>query len=202
MNCHPDGERTLKSHFSIVHLSLVILLHGKNQEGQIKSDNAFKYLFYTGEKHLVGCPFEWKGVLDWLSCCVKAFDWPSHQSEVSESLFWRCVRAPWGWKAWTGHDDSCPQPVSRAECPGTCRSMEGVAPDPPASGRRFVEAPGSSGSGALPVNPEYDSEGAQTWMRRMKGRNPGGLWDNKSPYSAAPPLALSPSDLALALEER
>lgn len=56
------------------------------------------------------------------------------------------------------------QAVSRAECPGTCQSVEGAVPDPPASGRRFVEDPGSSGNGAPPSNPGYDSEGVQTWM--------------------------------------
>lgn len=65
--------------------------------------------------------------------------------------------------------------ISRAECPGTCQSMEGVVPGPPASGRRSVEGPGSSGNGALPLNPEYDSEGARPWTRMKKGRNPGGL---------------------------
>lgn len=65
--------------------------------------------------------------------------------------------------------------VSRAECPGTCQSMEGAVPDPPASGRKFVEGPGFSGNVALPLNPEDDSEGAQTWTKRKKGRNPGGL---------------------------
>lgn len=65
--------------------------------------------------------------------------------------------------------------ISRAECPGTCQSMEGVVPGPPASGRRFVEGPGSSGNGALPLNPECDSVGVQAWTRRKKGHNPGGL---------------------------
>lgn len=67
------------------------------------------------------------------------------------------------------------QAVSREECPGTCQSTEGAEPDPPASGRRFAEGPGFSGSGALPVDPEYGSEGVQTWMKRKMGHNPGGL---------------------------
>lgn len=70
------------------------------------------------------------------------------------------------WSAWA---------ISRAECPGTCRSMEEVVPGPQASGRRYVEGPGSSGSEALPLNPEYNSEGAQPWTRRKKGHSPGGL---------------------------
>lgn len=88
---------------------------------------------------------------------------------------------------------------SRAECPKTCQSTEGAGPGPPASGRRSVEGPGSSGNEVLPLDPEYDSEGAQLWRRTRTGCSPGGLSDNISPYFAAPPHALSPSIQGLAL---
>lgn len=77
--------------------------------------------------------------------------------------------------------------------------MEAEVPGPPASGRRFAEDPGSSGNGALPLNPEYDSEGVQPWKRRRKDRSSGGLGDNRSLYSAAPQPASCLSDLGLAL---
>lgn len=67
------------------------------------------------------------------------------------------------------------QAVSRAECPETCQSMVGAVPGPLVSGRRFVEDPGSSGNGALPLNPAHDLEAVQPWMRMMKGQKPGGL---------------------------
>ena len=67
-----------------------------------------------------------------------------------------------------------------AECPETCQSMVGAVPGPPASGRRFVEGPGSSESEALLLNPECDSVEVQPWTRRRrKGRSPGGLSDNR-----------------------
>lgn len=74
-----------------------------------------------------------------------------------------------------------------------------MVPGPPASGRRFVEGPESSGNAAPPSNPGYDSEVAQPSTRRKRGRSPGGLGDSRSLYSAAPPPALSPLDPGLAL---
>lgn len=117
MSCHPDGERTVKSHFSVVHLCLVILPHMRKTGGSNKKWwRVWVIVLYTGEKHLVCCPFEWKASLYWLSCWVKSI-WlaPSalHQSEGSESLFCMCVRAPGEEKAWTGQDMSfslCGQP--------------------------------------------------------------------------------------------
>ena len=65
--------------------------------------------------------------------------------------------------------------LSRAECPGTCQSMEAVEPGPPTYGRRSVEGPGSSVNGALPLNPECDSREVQPLTKRKRGHNSGGL---------------------------
>lgn len=112
------------------------------------------------------------------------------------------MRAPA--KRGTGHDGvfslyGQSSTFSKVECPKTCQSTEGVEPGPPALSRRSVEGPGFSGNEVLPLDPEYDSEEVQPLRRMRKGCSPGGLLDNKSPYSAAPPHVLSPSVLGLAL---
>lgn len=158
-------------------------------------------------KHLNNCLLYWWKTFSWLSVWVKSI-WLAlstlHQSEGSESLFWMCACAPQGGrglnKTWCVFFSLwLAQGLSKAECPETYQSTEGAVPGPPASGRRFVEGPGSSGSEARLLNSEYDSEGVQLWMRRTRGHNSDGLWDSKSLYSAAPQPASSLWDLGLAL---
>lgn len=172
-SCHPEKE---ESKYHLHHTSISTSTSSpvwQKQENHIKSDNCFcnclLHLSKTFRELSISAkrrsltfvrPREQESI--WLVLSVL------RHSSVTDSHLDMCTCSSWGGKK-PEHDvttglslclTSC-QAVSRAKCPGICQSEEEVGPDPPASGRRFVEGPGFSVTGARPSGPEYDSKEAR-----------------------------------------